>query len=304
MGAATGRRVTLMLWSAGCLPGYHLPFVAGADGVFSRRGLDVAITGSPAGPARVEALADGAGDFCLTAVHYYLQALERRGSVDARFVSVIHGRSPVAAIVRADSGIVDPAGLRGRPVAAGGGLGWLVAECEARLEALGIEPGPRRPIGYSEAPAALAAGAVDAMVSFAELAPLLERSAGVPLAIVDVGIPAYGSGLIARAGLDDGVVASMQAAVRDCLELQERSPRRGVTELVAAHPHVSADEAAASWRILQPYTRAAGLPGAMDRSGWVSTIEWSARVHGLPAPAADEIAHLDDSGRTRGRGAA
>jgi len=116
------RNVRLSMWAPSCLPGYHLPFfAAGAAGIFAEHGLQVELVDPLPGPDNVRRVAEGRADFCLTNVNYYLAASSnvtpRLGPLPARFVMVIQQRSTLAALVRADSGLITTSDIGGCRVA-------------------------------------------------------------------------------------------------------------------------------------------------------------------------------------------
>ena len=56
-------------------------FAAAADGLFAEPGLEVELAESAAGSQRVKQLAEGAGDFLLSATLHHLQALAESGAL-------------------------------------------------------------------------------------------------------------------------------------------------------------------------------------------------------------------------------
>lgn len=276
----------LLLWSAACLPGVHLPvFAARAEG------LDVELVESAPGAGRVDMLARGAGDFLLTATLYHLQALAGAGprGLPVRAVAVVHQRSPVAAVVRADSALHTPADLVGRrlgtPVAAQ--MGWLGREVQAAL------PGPVDVVdlSYPDAFAALAAGDIDLVANFTELLAIDRHRAGVELRAIPLGAEVYSSSLLAAEGVSDDRVATMMAALSATFELQRLQPTRGIAELCREYPTVDPVDAAESWHALEPFIfDGPGDPlGPGDPAGWERTIAWAARVHGLRSTATRDV---------------
>src|SRR5258707_12027939 len=149
------------------MPGYHLPYVGGvASGVFAQLGIDVDVADpDPGGPETILQVAAGGAEFCLTSVAHYMRARAQSPDLGARFVAVIGQRSPMSAIVRADSKITRPAdlaGLRlGGPTA--GSMSDLVKEYCAALVHLNLAPAVLQPMEYSDGPLALARGEIDAI---------------------------------------------------------------------------------------------------------------------------------------------
>lgn len=277
-------RERLLLWSAPCLPGVHLPLFAAVD-----EGLDAELLESPPGAERVLALADGAGDFLLTATLYHLEALARAGpaGLPVRAVAVVHRRSPVNAVVGAGSGLRTAADLVGRRLAApvDRQMGWLARELVASL------PGPvdivdRRP---SAAYAALAAGEADLVASFDDLLPFDRRRAGIAVRSVPAGPAVYTSSLLVAAGVDRARVARMVAALAASFERQGDRPGRGVASLCARYPEVRPEDAVESWERLRPWLGPGPVLAPGDAAGWSRTLDWAAAVHGVAGPSVADV---------------
>ena len=212
---------------------------------------------------------------------------EQGQELAARFAAVVHQRSPIAAIVSADSELRSPSDLPGSRVSEGRGLDWLAREYRAATSRVG--PSEMVPMSYSEAPDALSRGEVDVIVTFAELLPRIERRAGIPLRAIDLHIEGYASGLVAGDHVPDELVRRMAAAVSAALEQQRRDPKQGVDELVRRYPEVDPAEALQSWTLLEPYVFTGVVPGSMTREGWEKTIGRAAAAHSLPLVRAETV---------------
>ncbi|MCA1570301.1 MAG: ABC transporter substrate-binding protein [Chloroflexi bacterium] len=269
----------------------HLPFFAAvADGLFAEHGLDVHLLESAPGSQRVKHLAQGEGDFLLTATLYHLQALAEEGPLPVRACAVLHRRSSVSGLVRSDSPLQAPADLSGRRLGAPEGtqMGWLAAELQASLTAAGHGPAQIVDMSYKDAYPALARGEIDMIANLAELLPIDQGRAVVPLRAVPAGPDVYTSSVLAADSVADEVVGRMRAAVVASFERQRTDPRRGVTELRAMYPDVDADVAVETWLGLEPYVFGPPGVGTMDAVGWERTVAWAIRTHGLPGRVADE----------------
>lgn len=277
-------RERLLLWSAPCLPGVHLPLFAAAD-----EGLDVELVESGPGAERVRMLAGGEGDFLLTATLYHLQALAEAGpgGLPVRAVAVVHRRSPVAAMVRAEGPLRQPGDLVGRRLGApvGRQMGWLAAELVASL------PGPVETVDLlpSQAYPALARGEIDLVADFDELLPFDRRRAGVALRAVPAGPPVYTSALLAAAGVGPERVARMVDALRASFSRQQAEPARGAASLCARYRGVEPADAVESWQRLRPYLGPGPLLGAGEVAGWGRTLAWAAAVHGVESVSVEGV---------------
>ncbi len=85
------------------------------NGLFADHGLEVAILEPEGGPDNIARVASGESDFALTSVQHYLSARAASPSAElaARFVAIIVQRSPIAALVPANSRVREPADLAG-----------------------------------------------------------------------------------------------------------------------------------------------------------------------------------------------
>jgi NitT/TauT family transport system substrate-binding protein len=271
----------------------HLPFFAAvADGLFAEHGLDVELVESAPGAERVKLLADGKGDFLLTATLYHLQALAEAGSLPVHAVGTLHRRSPVAAVVRADSDVAAAADVTGRRLGAPAGtqMGWLAVELQADLRRTGVGPPEVVDMSYPEAYAAIARGEIDLMANFADLLPIDERRAQTPLRAVAVGGDVHTSAVLAHDSVPDDLVERFVAAAAASFEHQRHDPGRGVDALRARYPEVDPEVAVDTWHRLDPYA----FPiGEMDFAGWERTLAWNARTHGLPAATVDDAVRVD-----------
>ena len=262
----------------------NLPFLAAAaSGLFAEHGLEVDVVGPVAsGPEGVRRVADGAADFCVTGVYYFLAAAESQPApLPARFVSMIVQRSPLAAIVRADSDVVEPADLAGRRVGEGK-LTWLVDEYTSALRRLGIAANERVVVDPAAPHLALQRGEIDASASWVDAVPVVRERAGVAVRAVPVGPDVYTTGVVAADRVPRSVVARMQAAVAAALEAQRADPTTGLDELARRYPDIDPGGALEAWTLLEPYVFVPPGPGAIDEARWRRTLDHAAATHRLP----------------------
>jgi NitT/TauT family transport system substrate-binding protein len=231
----------------------------------------------------VARVADGGADFCLTSVAHYLNARARYGDLPARFVAMVVQRSPVAALVAAESPIAGPADLAGRRL--GGPVdGGMVLEYQAALDRLGLGRSELVPLDYREAWTALADGRVDAVADYVDIAPRLRRQSGIEVRAVPFGLEVYSSGLVAADRLSHERVTDMRAALVAALEAQRSSPADGVESLVRRYPDIDPTAALEGWALVEPYIFTDVPTGAMDAGRWADTVAFSAAAHRIPAP--------------------
>jgi NitT/TauT family transport system substrate-binding protein len=290
-------KIRLLLWSAACLPGVHLPFFAAVeDGLFAEHGLDVELVESAPGAERVRLLADGAGDLLLTATLYHQQALAEPSVLPVRAVGVLHQRSSLAAVVPETSDITTLADLAGRRLGAPvwGQMGWMAIELQAALREAGAGAVTVADMSYPEAFAALASGEIDLVANLADLLPIDCQRAGVPLRAVPVGTDVYTSAVLANDAVPAEVVDRFVTAAVASFDRQRLDGSRGVAALRARYPEVDADVARGTWSALEPYAFARGRAVApMSHATWAQTLRWNAQAHGLAIPAIDHVVRTD-----------
>lgn len=246
-------------------------------------------------------LAAGGGEFGLAPIIYYMQALAEEGDLPVRYIAPVHKRNSIAGLVRADSSLNVAADLEDRMVGGpvgGAGLGWLMTEYGAAMVDAGLRSPRVMAMAYPEAINALREGRIDAVPNLAELLPLVQRRAGVPLRAIPFGASVYSSGLLASDSVSADVVASMQAAVAATMERQRVEPTRGWDELVRRYPDVHPDDAVDSWRRLEPFVFVGDeQPGRASGDGWDRSLHYTAAVHGLSPPQTSSTWRTEDTGR-------
>lgn len=278
-------RVRLSLYCPTCLPGYHLPFFAAASsGMFADYGLIVEILDPPPPPGstNIARVAEGGSDFCLTGVTYFLLAQKEAGDAfPARFVSVLHQRSALGAIVPEHSDMRTPADLGGRRVGRGEYTGWLADECIQAVADLGLEPPIPVPLANGEAPYALGQGDVDLVATFIDAMIGVGIKGQLPVRDIPLGADIYGSGLVANDSVSADVVNRMRSAVAAAFALGGDDLDAAVAEYCGRFGDVSPATARRSWALLEPFVGCPDGVGTMSRSKWERTLEWVSRAHGF-----------------------
>lgn len=282
-------RIKLGLYCPGCLPGYHLPYVGGAQrGLFARHGIEVEILEPAPGPANVERVSSGALDFCITSVAHLLNAKNRTPALKARFVASIVQRSPIGGLVAANSAILVPADLSyqrlGTPP--GGGLGM---EYAAALRHRGLAHSVPVDLDYGAAPAALGRGKVAIVPDFVDLIPRTRRQAGVEVRAICVGPESYASGLVARDSISTDLVATMRGAIVSAIKCQREDPRWGLAALCERYPSVNPADALEGWS-LAASNIFTGVPvGTMEADRWRFTIDYLSAAYGVATLPAGQV---------------
>lgn len=278
-------RVRLSLFCPSCLPGYHLPFfTAVAAGVFADHDLVVDILDPPPPPGSLNThrVGQGGAEFGLTGITYFLFAKKEAGAdLPARFVSVLHQRSPLGAIVAADSDITGPDDLPGRRVGRGELTGWLADECGQALADRGLDPPEYVNLPHGDAPYALGRGEIDFVATMVDTAAGIAAKGGLPVRAIHLGAEIYSSGIVAADSVSSDVVARMRSAVEAAFELQRADPDSAVAEYCRRFPDVEPARARSGWDLLQPYAACEQGVGTMATERWSRTLSWVNNVHGL-----------------------
>jgi NitT/TauT family transport system substrate-binding protein len=268
------------------MPGYHLPYLGGvASGLFAQLGIDVEVADpDPGGPETILQVAAGGAEFCLTSVAHYMTARAQSPDLAARFVAVIVQRSPMSAIVRADSTITKPADLAGLRLGGPttGPMCALLKEYCAALGRLNLAPAVIEPMEYSDGPLALARGEIDAIADYIDLLPRLRREAGVEFRAVPFGMDVYASGMVAADTVSLSRVNKMRAALVAALDQQRREPEAWLPFLMERWPEHHPDDVIEGWALAAPNIFTDDPIGSMDAERWERTVTFFTDVLNVP----------------------
>lgn len=243
--------------------------------------------------------AAGGAEFALTSVHYHLAARhELAGSLAARFVAVIHQRSPLAAFVPLDSPLRSPDELGGRRIGRSA-TPWFELEYRAGLAQRGLAPPVIVPPDAVGNHPSLARGELDAIGSWHEAVAVIRRSAGIPVRPIPFGPPVYTTGLVAADAVEPDVVARMVRALTAAFRRQRRRPGLGLDALCRRFPTVEPERVAEEWSILEHYVFADARPAAMDEERWAATLDHVCAAHGFGRPPVAAIAREELVATTR-----
>lgn len=286
-------RVRLSLFCPSCLPGYHLPFfTAVSSGIFAAHDLDVEILDPPPAPGSLNThrVAEGGAEFGLTGLAYFLFAKKEGGpDLPARFVAVLHQRSPLGAIVPANSAITVAEDLPGRRVGRGELTGWLAEECTQALADHGLDAPQYVNLPHGDAPYALGRGDIDFVATMVDTVAGIEVKAGVPARAIHLGPDIYSSGIVANDSVPTDVVERLRLAVAAAFERQRAEPESAVAEYCDRFPDVQPTRARSGWNLLQPFAACEEGVGAMLAERWGQTLRWVTKAHGLPPIESSQV---------------
>jgi NitT/TauT family transport system substrate-binding protein len=207
--------------------------------------------------------------------------------IPIRYIATIYGKFPNIVFAKASSGIATAADLEGRKIGTPGryGSGWIMLQ--ALLGSAGLTPEDVEIVEYPDFTqrAAVQQGAVDAATGFANNEPVqleLDGDKAVILRIDDI-TPLPGPGLIAGASTLDTKAAAISGFVEATLRAMDEitaNPTLGLDAAIVAVPELASARDAQlavleatieSWS--GPVQASGGL-GAIDRDGWVASIEY------------------------------
>ncbi len=301
-------RMRLMCWCTSCVGGAHLPaFAAAEGGLFAEQGIEVEFVSAPAAPdwtlrgfgSRLRAVAAGDADFALTSIAYLASAQrEAGGYFPARFAAVSHQRNPIAAVVRDDSDLQDPADLPSAP-AARWCMPWFTQEYAGALAYMGLGA---TVVGSSEGVdletlggmnRALGGGGIDVIPVWMDMTPYHREArftdAGFPTRVIPLDVEVYTTGLLAADRLPLELVTRMRDAFVAGYELQREDPEPGIAAFRRRFPTISDEHLRANWALFEPYAFDGVPPGSMDAERWQATIGYTASTHGLPSFPAESL---------------
>ena len=208
-------------------------------------------------------------------MYYFLAA----GPVPVRFISMLAERSPLAAMVRADSPFRTAADLAGKRVGVAK-LGWLFDEYVAAMRLLDIERPERVQVSHDAAHRAHADRVIDASSAWVDAVPIVRNRADTDIRAIPIGPDVYTTGVVAADRVPDETVARMAAAIGAAQNELRRDPKAGVDLLTTDYPDIHPADAVECWQLFEPY---AG-PGPMDADRWDRTLAHATFTHSLPAP--------------------
>jgi len=224
------------------------------------------------GPEGVRRVGAGAADFAVTGGYYYLAAGPSPG---ARCVIMLAERSPLAAIVRADSALFEPGDLAGRRVGVAK-LGWLYDEYVAATKLLGVDPPVRTEVSHDAPHRAHADREIEASSAWVDAVPVVRNRADVDIRAIPIGPDVYTTGIIAADRVPDQTVSRMTAAIAAAVDELGRDPKAGVDLLTTDYPDIHPGDAVECWQLFEPF---AG-PREMSSERWDRTLAHATFTHG------------------------
>jgi NitT/TauT family transport system substrate-binding protein len=282
-GGDESRAVTLMLnWYP---YGEHAPFYYGVEeGIFAEHGIDLTIEAGQGSTKTVQAVGAGQVEFGWADTPALLANVDK--GVDARSVGVFLQTTPSSVQVFADSGIEEPADLKGKTIAVSAGDAPTTT-FPMYLEAAGLGPDDVKQQNLDAAGkiSAMLTGQVDGLIGFAhDQGPTIAAKSGKEVTYLrysDVGLSFYSNGLIASTGTisdDADLVRDMVAATSEAFAAAAQDPQAAVASMDGKDPQMPAkDVLLEQWQqtvgVLHTDATADLAPGVDDPADWQNTLD-------------------------------
>jgi NitT/TauT family transport system substrate-binding protein len=282
-GGGESRAVTLMLnWYP---YGEHAPFYYGVEeGIFAEHGIDLTIEAGQGSTKTVQAVGGGQVEFGWADTPALLANVDK--GVDARSVGVFLQTTPSAVQVFADSGIEEPADLKGRTIAVSAGDAPTTT-FPLYLEAAGLGPDDVKQQNLDAAGkvSAMLTEQVDGLIGFAhDQGPTISAKSGEEVRYLrysDVGLSFYSNGLVTSTGTisdDAALVRDMVAATSEAFAAAAEDPEAAVASMEGKDPQMPAkDVLLEQWQqtvqVLHTDATEGLAPGVDDPADWQNTLD-------------------------------
>lgn len=212
-------------------------YVASELGYFTEAGVDVTLRHHGASESLFGALSDGTEQVLMASGDELLQAAA--GGLPGVYFTQLYARYPIGLITRADSGIANPADLRGRRIGTPGQYGGTWFALLALLAAAGLsrDDVDIQFIGFTQQ-AALSTSKVDAVMGFTSNDAVRLQAAGTAVRVLEVpDNPLISLGLVARPDTADQrgpALTAVSKAVLRAIATIKADPAQAV-ELSSKH---------------------------------------------------------------------
>ncbi|MDT0270698.1 ABC transporter substrate-binding protein [Streptomyces sp. DSM 44915] len=307
--AGEGDQVTLQLnWYP---YGEHAPFYYGvAEGIFEEHGIALSIEAGQGSARTVQAVGQRDFDFGWADTPAVLANVD--AGVDVRSVGAFLQSTPSAVQVFSETGIEEPADLRGRTIAVSAGDAVSLT-FPLYLNAVGLAEGDLEQQNLDSAGknAAMLSGQVDGLIGFAhDQGPTIADRSGKEITYLrytDAGLNFFSNGLIAHSATiadDPDLVQRMVDATSEAFAAAQESPDAAVAAMDSGDPQLpSAEVLLAQWEatipLLSTENSAGQPPGHTTEADWRGTIEVLAEAGLIEEPRETDV-YFDGSFTTGG----
>lgn len=296
--------VTLMLnWYP---YGEHAPFYYGVEqGIFEEHGIDLTIDAGQGSTKTAQAVGQEQVDFGWADTPAVLANIDK--GVKIKSVGVFLQTTPSAVQVFADSGIEEPADLKGKTIAVSAGDAPTTT-FPLYLEAEGLAESDvtQQNLDAAGKIAAMLAGRVDGLIGFAhDQGPTIADQSGKEiryLRYADAGLNFYSNGLIAPTSTIEGdpeLVDAMVQATSEAYAAAAEDPEAAVAAMEGKDPQMPGGEVLLNqWqetiKLLSTDATEGSAPGTNDPADWEATLEVLSGA-GLISEDGTTDAYFDDS---------
>ncbi|QEO13893.1 ABC transporter substrate-binding protein [Agromyces intestinalis] len=275
--------VTLMLnWYP---YGEHAPFYYGVEeGIFADHGIDLTIQAGQGSTKTAQAVGQGQVDFGWADTPAVLANIDK--GVAIKSVGVFLQTTPSAVQVFADSGIEEPADLKGKTIAVSAGDAPTTT-FPMFLEAVGLSTDDvaQQNLDPAGKIAAMLTGQVDGLIGFAhDQGPTIAAKSGKEVRYLrysDAGLSFFSNGLVASESTiadDPELVKSLVAATSEAFAAAAEHPEDAVKAMDGKDPQMpAADVLLNQWqetiKLLSTDATEGSAPGVNATEDWESTLE-------------------------------
>lgn len=265
--------------------GEHAPFYYGIqEGIFAEHGIDLQVQAGQGSGKTVAAVGGEQTDFGWADTPALLAAVSK--GLPAKSVGVFLQTTPAAVQSFEESGIDEPADLKGKTIASTAGDA-LSATFPAFLKANGLsaeDVSVQNTDGAGKI-AAVMGGRTDALLGFAhDQGPTIADKAGKPMSYLrfaDYGVEFFSTGLITSNAMieeNPDLVREMVAATSEAFAAAVENPEEAVESMKGASQQLPPEKVLLeSWKattnLLHTEATTSEAPGVNDEQDWVKTIE-------------------------------
>lgn len=265
--------------------GEHAPFYYGVEeGIFAEHGIDLQIEAGQGSTKTAQAVGQEQVDFGWADSPAVMANIDK--GVGIKSVGVFLQTTPSAVQVFADSGIEEPADLKGKTIAVSAGDAPTTT-FPLYLESVGLAEGDVQQQNLDPAGkvAAMLSDKVDGLIGFAhDQGPTIAAESGRDMTYLrysDAGLNFFSNGLIAPNSTiesDPELVDALVQATSESFQAAAEDPAAAVAAMEGKDPQMpDAEVLQGQWeetmKLLETEATSGKAPGTNDAADWEATIE-------------------------------
>ncbi len=286
--------------------GEHAPFYYGVEeGIFEDHGISLTIEAGQGSARTVQAVGQQDFDFGWADTPAVLANIDE--GVSVRSVGAFLQSTPSAVQVFSETGIEEPADLRGRTIAVSAGDA-VTLTFPLYLDAVGLSESDveQQNLDSAGKNAAMMSGQVDGLIGFAhDQGPTISDKSGKEITYLrytDAGLNFFSNGLIAHTSTiaeNPDLVERMVAATSEAFTAAQEAPEDAVAAMDGGDPQLPGEDVLLDqWQetisLLSTENTEGQAPGTTAEEDWRQTIETLAEA-GLIDEARETEAYFDAS---------